>query len=118
MERMETGLGGKFDSVTACGAKTIGITPISIDHGHILGESLSEIADEKIAAIKSKSEVFSVFQLKDINEKIRKKCKSNDSHISFIKTDRGLDLSLKGDHQKQNASLALAISKNILKMLD
>ena len=113
---METGLGGKFDSVTACGARTIGITPISIDHSHILGESLSEIADEKIAAIKPNSEVFSVFQPKDINEKIRKKCKSGESHISFVKTDYSLDLSLKGDHQKQNASLALAISKNILKI--
>ena len=63
---METGLGGRFDSVTACGAKIIGITPISMDHSHILGESILEIANEKIAAIKPNSDVFSVFQLKKI----------------------------------------------------
>ncbi len=115
---METGLGGKFDSVTACGAKTIGFTPISMDHSHILGESILEIANEKIAAIGPNSDVFSVFQLKNINEKIKEKCKSNNSHINFVKTDYDLNLSLKGEHQKQNASLALAISKNILRAAD
>tara|TARA_B100000519_G_scaffold194576_1_gene198543 strand:+ start:547 stop:1734 length:1188 start_codon:yes stop_codon:yes gene_type:complete len=115
---METGLGGKFDSVTACGAKTIGISPISMDHSHILGETILEIANEKIAAISPRSDVFSVFQLKNINEKIKEKCKANNSRLNFVETDHGLNLSLRGDHQKQNASLALAISKNILKTTD
>ena len=37
---METGLGGQFDSVTACKANLFGITSISKDHSHILGNSL------------------------------------------------------------------------------
>ena len=58
---METGLGGKFDSVTACEAKVIGITPISMDHCHILGNDILDIANEKIEAIKQKNTVYSVF---------------------------------------------------------
>ena len=37
---METGLGGKYDSVTACNAKIIGITSISMDHENFLGDNL------------------------------------------------------------------------------
>ena len=112
---METGLGGKFDSVTACGSKTIGITSISMDHAHILGNSILDIANEKVAAIMPKSTVFSVFQSKEVNEKIKQQCELQNCELKFIKTNYNIDLSLKGDHQKQNASLALAISKNILK---
>ena len=112
---METGLGGKFDSVTACGAKIVGITSISMDHAHILGNNILDITNEKVAAIMPKSTVFSVFQSKKVNKKIKKQCELQNSKLSFIKTDYNIDLSLKGDHQKQNASLALAISKNILK---
>jgi len=112
---METGLGGKFDSVTACGANIIGITSISMDHAHILGNNILDIANEKVAAISSKSNVFSVSQLKEVNQKIKQQCKLQNSKLSFIETDYNINLSLKGNHQKQNASLALAISKNILK---
>ena len=112
---METGLGGKFDSVTACGAKIVGITSISMDHAHILGNNILDIANEKVAAIMPKSTVFSVLQSKKVNEKIKQQCELQNSKLNFIKTDYNIDLSLKGDHQKQNASLALAISKNILK---
>ena len=112
---METGLGGKFDSVTACAAKIIGITSISMDHAHILGNNILDIANEKIAAIPPKSTVFSVLQSKEVNERIKQHCELQNSKLSFIKTDYNIDLSLMGDHQKQNASLALAISENILK---
>ena len=91
---METGLGGKFDSVTACDASIIGITPISMDHGHILGNNILDIANEKIAAIQPKSNVFSVIQLKDINEKIKNQCDSLNSNLSFIKSDYSIQLSL------------------------
>ena len=65
---METGLGGKFDSVTACGAKIVGITSISMDHAHILGNNILDITNEKVAAIMPKSTVFSVFQSKKVNK--------------------------------------------------
>lgn len=49
---LETGLGGRLDSVTAAEAEIIGITPVSFDHQEYLGDTLSEIAAEKAAVIR------------------------------------------------------------------
>ena len=50
---LETGLGGRLDSVSICEPMVTVITPISLDHLEILGETLSEIAFEKAGIIKN-----------------------------------------------------------------
>ena len=110
---METGLGGKFDSVTACESKIFGITSISLDHAHILGEKVSDIAKEKIAAISQKSAVFVSPQTSNIISLIKKACQKKSATYYEIKSDYNLALSLKGKHQKENASLAISIFKHI-----
>ena len=111
---METGLGGKFDSVTACEAKCFAITPISMDHSHILGDSLELIAKEKIAAISKSSTVYSVLQKANLNALIEDCCKANKSHLFFVPPCTHINLSLKGEHQKENASLALKVANSFL----
>ncbi len=49
---LETGLGGRLDSTTVAGAKTVAITPISLDHQEYLGETLEEVASEKAGIIR------------------------------------------------------------------
>ncbi|HLM03223.1 MAG TPA: Mur ligase family protein [Pyrinomonadaceae bacterium] len=49
---LETGLGGRFDSVTATRAEIAAITPVDYDHQKILGGTLAEIAAEKAAIIR------------------------------------------------------------------
>ncbi len=49
---LETGLGGRFDSVTATHAEIVAITPVDFDHQKILGNTLAEIAAEKAAIIR------------------------------------------------------------------
>mgnify|MGYP000529495391 CR=1 FL=1 len=62
---LETGLGGAFDSVTACRAQGILITSISKDHEHILGKtlknvpkyiSMAQLTDDVLANAKSEIE--------------------------------------------------------------
>ena len=110
---METGLGGKFDSVSACGAKIFGITSISKDHESILGDNLVDITNEKIAAVNKESTVFYVNQKNHINKVIEDYCNINQCDFKKIKTNFDLELSLPGDHQKQNASLAVSIAKSL-----
>lgn len=50
---LETGLGGRLDSTTAAGARVVAITPVSMDHEEYLGHTLTEIAAEKAAIIRS-----------------------------------------------------------------
>lgn len=56
---METGLGGRFDAVSALGAELGVITGIGIDHTGILGSSEEDIALEKLYPFAGKRAVFS-----------------------------------------------------------
>ena len=115
---METGLGGKFDSVTACNSKIFGITSISMDHTHILGDNLKSITKEKIAAIKPSSTIYTVPQTSDVENLIRKECKIKESNLFLVPRNNSLNISLKGDHQKENASLSLQIARDLLTIWD
>ncbi len=49
---IETGLGGRLDSTNVIRPKVIGITSLSIDHQHQLGETIDSIAKEKAGIFK------------------------------------------------------------------
>ncbi|RYD97165.1 MAG: bifunctional folylpolyglutamate synthase/dihydrofolate synthase [Sphingobacteriales bacterium] len=55
---IETGLGGKWDSTNIITPEVSVITNISLDHTHILGHSIPEIAGEKAGIIKPKTPVI------------------------------------------------------------
>jgi dihydrofolate synthase/folylpolyglutamate synthase len=60
---LETGLGGRYDSVTAALSDTIIYTPIDIDHTSLLGDNLESIAREKAGAMSSNTSlIFSTTQ--------------------------------------------------------
>src|SRR5690606_13790675 len=49
---LEVGLGGRLDSTNACAPTVTAITSIGLDHQHILGQTLAEIASQKAGIIK------------------------------------------------------------------
>ena len=110
---METGLGGKYDSVTACNADIFGITSISKDHQNILGNNLEDIAKEKVSAISAHSHAYYVNQNKIVEKIISDYCNQKQCKHKKIKTNLNLQVSIRGEHQKQNASLALSIANHI-----
>ena len=48
----ETGLGGRLDASNALPPAAVLLTGVSLDHQHILGETVEEIADEKLGLLK------------------------------------------------------------------
>lgn len=48
----ETGLGGRLDASNALPAQAVLLTGVSLDHQHILGETVPEILDEKLGLLK------------------------------------------------------------------
>ena len=50
---LEVGLGGRLDSTNVCRPSVTAITSIGLDHQHVLGETLEEIAAEKAGIIKT-----------------------------------------------------------------
>ena len=81
---LETGLGGRFDATNACASLITCITPISYDHEHILGTTLTEIAFEKAGIIKAsniktKEEVsvcISALQSKEVLGVLKRRAKA------------------------------------------
>ena len=114
---METGLGGRLDSVTVCNPILTIITSISMDHSEILGNTLVKIAKEKAGIIKPNIPCLTIAeQPKEVHEVIRRACKYNRSKLMISsKNDRkSLSPSLLGSVQLQNAGLAYLAVKTII----
>ncbi len=128
---LEVGLGGRFDATNILKkSKYAAITPISLDHQDYLGNSLDQIAFEKLGILNSKSTIFINQQktniMKFIKSQLKKrklnanifnthwKIKSNFYLSNDIKVNLS-KLSLKGSHQLINAGLAIHLARNILK---
>ena len=132
---LETGLGGRFDSVTATRADIVAITPIDYDHQQILGNTLAKIATEKAAIIRKDTRVFVSPQKREAENVIYGKCRevgvdlirailnvklvedlgSGLLYLSFTtkKNNYKVDFSMQGKHQWTNAALAICIAENL-----
>jgi dihydrofolate synthase/folylpolyglutamate synthase len=140
---LETGLGGRLDATTAAGAEIAGITSIGRDHEQYLGHTISEIAAEKAAIIQPGiTAIIAPQRYKSALSEIRKRCQEvgvtpviiepNDAVITRFDNETKFDLrsrqrdyksrptfyqslrlGLKGAHQIDNASLAIALSEAI-----
>jgi len=110
---LETGLGGKLDSVTACNNQILGFTNIDLDHQEILGTSITKIAEQKTQAICDESQkIFSVQQTKSVNKILLNRCKEKKTYyLNNITPVQNHNKYLKGKHQQTNAGLAKAIAE-------
>jgi dihydrofolate synthase / folylpolyglutamate synthase len=55
---LEAGLGARYDATSVAGADTVVLTNVAIDHTEYLGETVEEIAAEKLASLKPGSTLF------------------------------------------------------------
>lgn len=130
----EVGLGGRFDSTNIILPMLSIITNIGLDHVNILGHTYEEIAFEKAGIIKPGTPVFTGVKRPDALGVIEKQAEkmeaslfkineefSIENHKSLPKgelftlkshehTLKNLEISLIGEHQTENASLAIMAS--------
>ncbi len=135
---VEVGLGGRLDTTNVLIPKVAAITPIGLEHTHILGDTLAAIAREKAGIIKPQSVVVSAAQAPEVIEVIEQRCQTQQAalavagrefhsdltasssdgstfHFSGFGHDwRHLQLSLLGRHQVDNAAVALAIIAHLM----
>jgi len=106
---LETGLGGRLDATNAVQSDVSVITPIALDHEKWLGNTLAEIAGEKAGIIKPGVPVVSAPQQPEAEEVIRARVAECGSPVQFVnETYLGSPIALRGDYQKENASIAIA----------
>lgn len=103
---IETGMGGRFDSTNVIPKSVAVITSLSLDHTNFLGTTLDSIGYHKAGIIKPHSNVFvpSSIYLPPIKQQVDDVQATLHSLEPF---GPQVELSLLGDHQKMNATLAV-----------
>ncbi len=120
---IETGLGGRLDSTNVVDSSLTVMTPISIDHIDILGNTIEKIAVEKAGIIKKKVPLITAMQQKTVFEILKKTANENESpfytstnpiNVEIMPEGTKFELSNKkfitsmiGEHQASNAALAI-----------
>lgn len=131
----EVGLGGRFDSTNVIEPVLSIITSIGLDHTQILGETYGEIAFEKAGIIKKDTPILTVVKQSEALEVIRSKANEENAELyqlgeTFFIEDHhsihtgerftyrdstmkieDLEISMLGQHQTENAALAVLASK-------
>lgn len=126
---IETGLGGRLDSTNVITPDTVVITPVSLDHRDLLGNNLKNVALEKAGIIKENIPVISSQQEKLVHEVIVQKATDMNTHVTLVDPPENCtvsmegtvfyngssryQLSLMGEHQAQNAALAIAVINHL-----
>ena len=129
---VEVGLGGTWDATNVADAQVAVVTPVAIDHAHLLGTSLTEIATEKAGIIKPGAQAVFAGQEPDAAKVLLARC----AEVGALPHREGIDfgllartpavggqvlrlngaegpvpdvvLPLHGEYQATNAALALA----------
>ena len=130
---LETGLGGTLDATNIVKTTVAAVlTPISMDHMGMLGETLGEIAAQKAGIIKPETPVISAMQKPEAMEVIEKVCREKNCRLSVAdgsmaakikygvekqtfdyKEYKKLKISLAGTYQIENAVLAVEVIREL-----
>ena len=112
---LETGLGGRLDSTNVVHPEISVITTISMDHSHILGDTIEKIAYEKAGIIKKGCPVLTGWLPSIANETVRKVAQNKKAPFHTLSTcseDGELPrTNLIGLHQRRNAALAVKVTE-------
>lgn len=124
---IEVGLGGRLDSTNVISPQITAITPISLDHQHILGNDILKIAKEKSGIIKRNTPLVLSNQYQEVHSCIHNIAEKMNSSVIDIGNISDINLTssgtefkskwgkfnspLIGYHQSQNSTTAIAIAK-------
>ncbi len=118
---LEAGLGGRLDATNVVRQEITVITKISLDHTHILGNTLAEIAREKAAVVKG-GQAVTLPQEPEVMDEIEAACDAAGAELfvvqpRLLKADAdGVEFELEGKtywspvlgaHQAQNVALTV-----------
>jgi len=135
---LEVGMGGEWDSTNVADGQVAVFAPIALDHTSRLGNTVAEIARTKSGIIKPAASVVSAIQPIEALDELRIAASHNEATLSIERADFALEsttvavggqlvdirgragrydgvfLPLYGDHQAQNAAVAVAAVESFL----
>lgn len=103
---IETGMGGRFDSTNVIPKSVAVITSLSLDHTNFLGTTLDSIGYHKAGIIKPDTDVFVPNSI--YSPPIEQQTQAVNARFHRLDPfGPQVELSLLGDHQRMNATLAV-----------
>lgn len=111
---LETGLGGRLDSVTALPAEGLVLTGVDLDHTQLLGDTVEKIWREKIAAMRPGRSVFTRETDPVLRQILSEEAGRHGSPVVECRTPAPLDPPLEGTHQAGNLALVWAAARMLL----
>lgn len=135
---LEVGMGGEWDSTNVADGQVAVFTPIALDHQRRLGDTIAEIARTKAGIIKPSARVVSAIQPIDALDELVRAAELDEATLAVERRDfaveattvavggqqitvrgrageyRDVYLPLYGDHQAQNAAVAIAAVESFL----
>lgn len=108
----EAGIGGRHDPVRLIEARRVALTSLDLEHTALLGETLEEIAFDKLDAAPEGASVFIGESCAPLRERIAAYCVQRNVKPYFT-TAFGTPAPLPGAHQRENASLAIALATSM-----
>jgi dihydrofolate synthase/folylpolyglutamate synthase len=97
---IEAGLGGRLDSTNVLKPAVCGLTSISLDHMHQLGNTVAQIAAEKAGIFKQKTPAISVPQSPEAKRVLRKIARDVGAELLF--TGEDIEFSYRVESSRQN----------------
>jgi dihydrofolate synthase / folylpolyglutamate synthase len=111
---LETGLGGRYDATNVIASPLFSvITQIGMDHMDLLGSDLRNIAREKAGIIKHGAPVITLPHETLVMDVIASEAENKDSKLIIADENEHFEVALLGPHQQQNASLAVAVARQL-----
>jgi dihydrofolate synthase/folylpolyglutamate synthase len=110
----EAGLGGRLDPVRLIEARHTALTSIDLEHTSLLGPTRAAIALEKIAAVKAGHALAvgaAIAQQRDVFAAVSRW--SAETGVSIATADPLATAALPGEHQRDNAALALWLAQHL-----
>jgi dihydrofolate synthase/folylpolyglutamate synthase len=135
---LEVGMGGEWDSTNVADGQVAVFTPIALDHMARLGNTVQEIARTKAGIIKPAASVVTAMQSMEALDELKAAAAQFEAHVAIERLDfavesttvavggqlvdlrgragryEGVYLPLYGDHQAQNAAVAVAAVESFL----
>lgn len=117
----ETGIGGEFDATNVVEKPVAsGISTLGIDHVFALGDTVAKIAWHKAGIMKTGSAAFTIEQVPDADEVLRKRAEEKSVDLKVLDVDPRLNaVKIRPDaiFQKRNATLAVALAETALEKI-
>ncbi len=135
---LEVGMGGEWDSTNVADGQVAVFTPIALDHTQRLGSTVTEIARTKAGIIKPAASVVTAMQSVEAMDELRSAARQFEAPVAIEMVDfavegttvavggqlvdirgragtyRDVYLPLYGEHQAQNAAVAVAAVESFL----